>query len=714
MTKKIIHLLFLLVLTSCAKLVREAPLERASLPRLNVDAFQGVEVASIDREEMLEKLFTPQPGMTACSFLDDLSIAKTYLPGSRFRLVGEMRVGLAPRDAQGKKLNKKSCFQQCLPFFWGSGACKRCKEEREKDTEIFSLDGRVDISASPLYQYALLTQEIPNRKRFLELVEEEIDKQSLLATPIARLYKWLLGANIIDLYAKRNEIIQDRVNEAFPGSFDPAGLNRSLKKSFPEAVLRNGMPTFSNLSPLPDDAREVRDRKSRELKAILAAYSKSVPVFSLSGKWSSFQDEMERGMNLALQAFNTQSPKEQACATAILHRGFAQLLTIAGYDRPPMAVDDPAKEVSAFPTIDRLLENPQGTRFKVCPMAGAFGKDGYRMTLYAKDLENFDAAKDTLLLTRNTPNSASCAQTEAVATNSWEYTHYNRPRLSEVASGEDLLNFAHGISHWLVSFNPGAKWWTQETNVTGFPLANFDSLSSISTSGGILPVQGHALSLALVNVTFAQIMKNHLVMLDEFGKETTDAKKAIFVRYSDRSREAGSGGKITTTLRSAILALETTLKFQASFENLSKWKADSKARLDADMASERDLKKREEMAKEYAAFVKGMFGGDDTFAMVTDKFSDAEIKAGQAPSLRNQLVNVELALAMLSANFAKKNADGTFTCYNQLVKDFDSKDAPEEKIGQCSVEDQRRWKRLMSMVASMYKSPLFAKYAAKN
>lgn len=688
-----------LCLVACGQLKREAPLGRQSID--DPDSFTGVSVGTATRMELLSKLYAPQPGMTACGFLDDMASAKTYLPGSRFRLVGEMGVDLAAPGTNAKA-EKKSCARQCSPLFWGSGACKRCKAERDSDVELFSLDGRVDISASPLYHYAVLSAEIPNRERFLELVEEEIDKQSLVITPFARLYKWLLSANIVDFYNTRNEKVQGRINDAFPGSFDPTAANQTLKKSFPEAVLRNGMPTFSNLAPLPSDSRELRDRKSKDLRGILSAYSKAVPVFPLSGKWSSFQEDMERGMNLALQAFNTQNPKEQACATAIMHRGFTQLLTISGYDRQP-TFDDAQREVSAYPSFEKLLDDPHGTAFRVCPIAGAFAKDGVRITLYPKDLEAFDTEHNSLDLMKTTPSSTSCGTVEAVAKNSWQYTHYLRPHVREEASGEDLINFVHGLSHWVVAFNPGATWWTQETNVIGFPMANFDDLLQITRSGGILPVQGHALSLALINVAFAKIMKSHMVMLDESMNETTNQDSAMFVRYSDKARDAGTGGTIVTNLHSSVMALETAMKFSASFARLAKWKVESRQRMQEDLAHEQDPRKQEEVRREYASFVKGMFGGDKTFKLLTD-YDDE--------SIRKKLEKVELAMGMLNTAFAKEGMDGSYTCYNQLVKDLSVLGSQEDKLGSCNPDDLRRWKRAMGQLGAIYQSPLFSKFAA--
>jgi hypothetical protein len=370
-----------------------------------------------------------------------------------------------------------------------------------------------------------------------------------------------------------------------------------------------------------------------------------------------------------------------------------------------MVMDDPEKEVSAFPNLDKLLDNPQGTNFKICPIAGVFGHDGHRVTLYPKDLESFDSDKQILSLSKSLPNSAACDLSEAVAPNSWEYRRYGRPRFVEEASGEDLLNFIHGVAHWMVSFNPSANWWVQDTNVMGFPLANFDSLSQITTSGGILPVQSHSLSLALVNVAFGKILSDHLVLLDKEGNEVKSQSDAMLIRFTDKIHKPGSGGKIVMNIHSSLLALETVMKFNASFERLAQWKVESKERLDDDVSRERDSKKRDELVREYSSFVKGMFGGDETFNMITEN----------APgSLREKLAKVELSLAMLAASYGKSDGHGGFGCYNQLIKDLDKKNSEEAKVGECSLDDYKRWKRVMLQLGSVYQSPLFEKYGREG
>lgn len=287
-------------------------------------------------------------------------------------------------------------------------------------------------------------------------------------------------------------------------------------------------------------------------------------------------------------------------------------------------------------------------------------------------------------------------------TNSWEYDNYNRPHLGEKASGEDLLNLLHGVSHFLVSFNPGADWWTSDTNVTPFPLAAFDNLAQIKTSGGILPLQSHALSLALVNIAIASIVKEHVVLLDSEGNETTDQDNTMGVRYSDKARTPLSGGTIVTTARNASLALETVLKFSASFERLATWKVGANRHLDDDLSKEPDPKKRDALIKEYSTFVKGMYGSDSNFDRLTSH---------EEGSMRKKLEKVELALALLGASFAKPEPNGSFSCYNQLVKNLDLRNSEEQKLGKCSEEDEKRWKRVMAQVASLYHSPLFAKFA---
>ncbi len=150
------------------------------------------------------------------------------------------------------------------------------------------------------------------------------------------------------------------------------------------------------------------------------------------------------------------------------------------------------------------------------------------------------------------------------------------------------------------------------------------------------------------------------------------------------------------------MALETILKFSASLENLAKWRRDAPRLHQARLAKVSDPRERQRLNKNYKDTIEGLFGSQEVLDMLSD--------SGEA-SVRAKLAKAELAAALLASSFARKSASGTIGCYNQLVKDLDNHGSVEKKVGTCSPEDSRRWKKAMFQVATLYKSPLFAEFA---
>ena len=668
------RLLAFFLLTSClcaCDFAAEPSRPREFLPPFSLDGANKFKPDSTAKTEAIKNLFTPPANKSSCSYLTDLARSK-FDPLQRFRLISAVRVELGSNgnNARGEK-------------------------------EIFSIYGKVDIAAAPIYQFALLGQSIPNRKEFLDLVRRETNNGLGVLNPIAHLYKLLLKMGITDFYNQRNKIIQDRIEEALPTTFSAGGGMVSLRGSFPEAMLRNGADNLADLAPLPGDNASTRARKAMVLGDVLSVYSKATPVYK-SVRWGDFQLDLEEALALSLRDFNGTDMKEQACATALFHRALNQVLLIAGYDRAPVFNNLDLKS-SYFPPFNNLLDHPHGTTFRVCPTTGYIARKGQRQVMYPSELENFDSSSTQYSLSKYLESSNQCDPFNATPRNAWEYTSYPKPALREEAGSDELLGMLQGLSQFLIAFDPSSSWWEPEQSTRGFPLANFEDLNRIASGGGVLPSKAHSLALALINIGVSLLEQKHVVILDVNFKETKDSSQAMALRIAERARDFGDAGPIRTTVNSATQLAELAMKGQEYLERLEKWRIQAVQVHEEDLARAPNAEVRETLVIEYNKLLRSLFGSQNVLT---------ELSSTGPGSIRDKLGHLKFASVLMAAAFAKRDKSGAIGCYAILVNDMASKVlVGEKKEGACTPLEQQRWKRLLGMAAVEFDSPLFSEMA---
>jgi hypothetical protein len=508
---------------------------------------------------------------------------------------------------------------------------------------------------------------------------------------------------LADVYSKRNEIIQDRINQAFPTAFDAKRRPVDLRGSFPEALLRNGIPFLARLIPAQGDSREVQQQKLVQLQGVLSAYSRETPVFS-DASWKSMADEIEASMNLSLAALGATNSHEQACATVLMHRSFTQLLSVIGFDKSPLLYDEQSGE-GYFPSFEKLLDHKEGSTLRACRQASYFVDGSYRRFLTADDLGNFNTGTDYWPLDKHPASTEFCTPQKALPLESWQYNNQDRPASQGVADSDDWFDLIRSSAHFAAALNPGASWWDSNPARMGYPLIKFDSLHNVAQTGGLLPYQAHALGLAVMNVAVSALDRRHLVYMDRDGSEVKDAEKALLIRLSLKARAKGSHQPAITTLRSALTLVDTVLKLRGSFSVVADWQYRGDAyiaALKADTKVDAEELAFEEI--EYAAIKKGLFGGPDNLQNLTTT---------QPGKARDIMRRVQIASLMLAGQFAKKQPGGGYSCYTQIKTSFngDGTLASEERLGECKGDDRRLFKEVFGKVAKLYGSPLFAEYA---
>ncbi len=598
-------------------------------------------------EGLAPVLFEPAAQYSPCEVLESIPVGESVT--DRFRLLGEI------------------------------------KFDKEDASPLSEIPGRVDVGASPLYQYAILTQQIPTAEEFMALLEGEYERATgfgdVLKLGIARrLLKW----GFMNVYSLRNSVVQDRINEALPGVFKESGEAPLFKNSVPAALLQNGNPFLVRMSLSPEDNQVTRETKLRRLDEVFKAYNRPLRVFSPGG-WPQFSQDMKVSLTAAIRGLNSSNIQSRACSTVLMHRAFAQLMAVMGYHRPPIEEE---RRLSFFPPFQNMLKSKEDNELVVCPSPGSFLQGPHRLLLTREQLGNggeaFDLAQD--------PQTAQlCSRQEAKplshAPRVWSAADAAR------ASGSQVAAFLNGAVNFAFAFNPRSQWW-RGTQV-GFPLSPFDGIEKIKSSGAILPADAHALSLGFVNLGFDLLMKKHLVFVNDAQKEVPSSAEATGVRLSEASRTAMSGGKVITTVAGSAQLMEIAFKLGHSLGLLDRWRVEAEESIREELAFERDPVKRRALKADFNMFLEGMFGSADTLE---------RLGSGEKGSVRDQLRSLSLASSLLGARFVVRE-NGRVTCASRLVLDLAS--GVETPEGRCTASEEAAWKYSLLLAARTFRSPYF-------
>jgi len=558
-------------------------------------------------------------------------------------------------------------------------------------TPATTAKGNIDIAASPLFSYALLSLPVPNKREFLSLVDQEIEKNDGPQV-ILRLAKWLMDLGFVNPLKQRNKIIQETINKLLPGVFAPDHEVLPIRDTIPWMIFKNVYPDLEKSAPLE----------------VLRNYAETLPL-NMDGGWQGVEEGFRRGLQTAINGLKSPDPSERACSTMIFHQAVGQLLTIAGYDRLPLEtrVDGSG---SYLPAFAKLLSDSGSTTFVVCPAPGSFAMDGVRRIMGREALTAFDSTKMVYDLTAQPAPPRICTQGIAVPAFSDRYATYPPELGGEQATGTNVLSLISAVSHFLMTFNPAAVWWMDVES--GYPMASFDSFEKISGSGAILPSETYALSLGLLSVSFGMLQSKHLVFLNDVGQEVANAADATKIRLSEYSRSTGDSLPFVTTVRGATLLAELAFKMSESLSDLSTWKKRNDQILKQEKeAIDRELDENKRLVmqmhylrtiRELQTYIDGTFGSADILQTLV-----TEDPAG----MRAQLTTLKLASSMLMATFAtRESADApTFTCYDHLL--IDPIAGTEHGDGTCTARDQKLWKHVMKLISRAYRSPVFAEYS---
>ncbi|MEO5667873.1 MAG: hypothetical protein ABIR96_07440 [Bdellovibrionota bacterium] len=700
-----------LVLVSCSEKLEVAAPHRQNfkpLPTTNLDP------AEIEGDGLIleEDIYAPAKFMTACTWLDSLA-AKAHSDEQGFRILEDFGVR---KEGSGWKGPWDDDAR--FPFFQD----KKNNDPANDKIDLANLYGRIQLNDNPLYEYGLVKKNgsIPDRSQFLELVDKEIFKSPIKILPLIAA-RAAMTIGVINPYKKRNEIVQKQIADALPGAFDKDFSLYALKDTFPDILVKNGAPFAEVLNPLPSDSVHESEKKAEEIKKVLSVLAKRLPMFR-EHNWSSFRDDMRWGLSAGIRGMQSTNPVEQACGAAIFHRGFAQMLSVKGYDRPPLEfARGPKGSRWSLVDIKDFLESEKGTRLKACPGVGSFTRDGRATQVRDAELADTSGAGKLSLSSVPLPlKSCQPGDARILELKKQQATVFG-PRSGSVKSAnlEQKLEFLSGVSYFLMAFAPGSKWWFDDKGLVSYPLADFGEdkeLKDILSSGGLMPYESFALSLGFLNLAGNNLINKHLVYVDRKGVEVGPKDEVFGVRISDRPRVRFEKGPVVTDIHSVLLLTDVIFKLHETLDKMAVWLSQTERSIREEIRKNPDSAESKRMQKDFDNFVHGLFGGRDTLVLLTESGPD---------SVRKQVDDFRLALSLVLARFVKSettlNTAGkpVYTCFEKLQ--LDPVTGVEERIGTCGEErsaglqsELELFRQSMRLVGRAFQSPLYMEYGQEN
>jgi|GEM_PF-3562612 len=749
---------FVLTLAACSPEVKQVP--RYFVNPIPTGKFSPDDIAGGGL--LLEtELYSPARFMTACGWLDTVAVnGNQDVQG--FRILedyGTRKSRLSdifqPKDSEIEGLRvsdtgdadvDEDCTRMVSrgprhrnTFSRRSVDIEKCRRQslrgnkskvgKSSSIDFQNLYGRVQLNDNPLFEYGLLGSlsnsetGLPDKDGFFDALDEEVKKtlcrsidvfvdgkkkrelKCFERTPLLFLpllaYQALLRTRILSPLTERNKLAKGTIQDEMPGAYDTEFQLYKLKDTFPDVIVKNGSPYAQILTPLPTDSEEELKRKDEEMRKVLGALAKRVPMFR-DNTWASFQEDMRWGLSTAIRGMQSVNPLEQACASAIFHRAFAQMLTVKGYDRPPTKnIRTEKGNRRLLVDLEDFLVDPKGQKLKGCRATGSFTRDGRFTQVRDSEMAEMDSKGPALLLSAEPQQLGRCelGQNNEVLASLYPDTKNKiaQGRHSNVSNANlnQKLEFMSGMAYFTMAFTPGSKWWFSEDALVSYPLSDFasTSVSDMLASGGLMPYESFALSLGFLNLTGNSLIEEHLVYLDENSKEVDGEGKVYGVRISSNARKTFDKELIVTDLNDIILLTDLIFKLDESLAKMAKWYEVFKKNPDPNLKTK---------------FYEGMFGSEETLIMLTEN---------GPKSVRTQITDFKLALSLLLTKYAKptgKDAEGkvTYTCYNKLS--LDPVTGVETPSGECSLQrgprlqtQQELWRQALRLVGRAYQSPLF-------
>lgn len=697
------------------------PLESFEIKKFEVDDLKKFKLAG---EVFDGKLFIEKIGLLPPVEDEDLESRCRRLLRNRGGGGGRSGIPRSPTRNQIKKCMEEEAAkrEEKKVFQHSESLVSRAKSEKDL-IELANLYGQISLNDNPLYEYGLMGQsgsesvggQIPNKEEFFVLFEEEKKRSKFLKRVAMTLLRPMFENKDHKWSGARNDILAETLAESLPGAYGESAQLRKLEGTFPDIAVRNGFPHSEFLKPLPLDSASTLNRKELLLKESLEKMTMRTAMFR-DETWTSYLDDMQHGVSVAVRGMQSPSPKEQACASVILQRAFSQMLTVKGYDRAPLInVTHNGRKRKTLPHVSEFLASPTASVFKSCRQAGSFLRDG-KLT-QVKDHEFVGSSGGSGLLLTNKPNGADPCQPKwayPLRNHKEQWTVSLNPKDFRAANFHEQLEFLGGTVYFLMAMAPGAPWWFNERSLMSYPLADFGDNAEhkdMLASGGLLPYEAFAISLGYVNLLGMPLLEEHLLYVDEFNREVDGSSDEVMgVRFSRVPIDQMEQDNVVTELDSVLLIADVVFKLDETLKTMDEW-------FDKALV---DMKERERIGGvagkaaelEHDAFLMGMFGaGSRSDALETLELLTDDSKG----SLRDQMEQLKVAITMLLPRFARPiSIDGEtrYSCGTELHTDL--KTGFEVLKGDCKNTSSNRiqslhtrWKQVLTLVGRTYQSPLF-------
>ncbi len=669
----------------------DAP-KRKSLTVIPPGRWSGMDRTGPGVDVLERDLYYLSQGTTACDYLMEHGMeTKPRDGGNYFRIL---------RNARAKRASLWELFPVKVDLIGDDGQFFDLPATvgNKNVLMLASMEGSIRLDENPFYEMALMAQstELPNRQEFIKLAEEELKASPIRLLGLLGLKTaWITGA--LNPYDQRNLIIRGRLNTAFPGLFASAA-EEEMSESLTDVLIRNSLPTIELLAGLPGDSRNQLAAKEELLKLIFKRYQRLLPLFP-GGSWNSYFEDSRWSLSLALRSLKSPDLIQQACGSALLQRAFAQMISIMGYDRPPVEAN------GGLIPMERFLMHPESTYFRGCIAPGSFIRRGRYAKLIQNDkrsdfIDNKPGRESTLRLADAPRTLETCTHRRSIPilADTPERMRSDIPAPRGYADLHSKISMAGAAGYYFMALNPGASWWrTRNSTLLSIPFTNFKGgIPALRAGGGYLASQSLALSLGLINLILPDIEAHHLVMIDADRKETDIDDKILGIRLSNEIHKKGSGGIIESRVETVSLFAELVFKFHEALKDLASWKTEADRWVKIRSEAERHPDYRLMIKNDYETFIKSLFGDPQNLQDLVETGPE---------SARKQIDDLRLALALHLARFSVKKAEGGATCYASLVTNLDT--GVEEGFGTCTAAQYEVWHRTMQLVGTAFNSPIY-------
>lgn len=377
--------------------------------------------------------------------------------------------------------------------------------------------GHVELAESPFTRLILAEKfKVPTDDEFVEAAEEERRAGRLSGIELTAL-KTMRRLLPKKFRATKYEKTSEKLAEKFPGLFGRSGeIDASMSVGF-----------LTKIAAEKGDVNEISKLAST-----------STPLFA-GATWRDFADEAETSLQAAVSGLKSTEASERTCGLVLLQRGFAQLLTLKGYQSPPIV----SSGSSEGPKSKTPILSASNREFRKLDVNGAWipATQGSPIVLSSEAISGYDPVRQFMTLSATPTERRGAKGTFA----------------DQVALLEALTIFFEATS-------PAAAWHEQT-----YP---YGDIAESPTA--LLPPDAHSLALGMMIMSFKNVAALGIQKVNAEGSLLQPGQSAagiVLGQVNPSTKKAVVSAENVARFVNAVVFLETSLQAFAK-RPVSEWK----------------------------------------------------------------------------------------------------------------------------------------------